>query len=72
MTHVIVLRGPFTEGDVGEIIALVQRIEADRPDETFEIALNASDSADAEELLDHLNPLRPGYQRVVKYWNRGQ
>ena len=71
MTRLIVIRGPFTDSEIAEIIAVVSAIEARRPDETFELAMDADGSADdVQELLDMVNPLRPGYERVVKTWRR--
>jgi hypothetical protein len=70
-SRLVVLRGPFTDVELREIIAVVSDIEARRPDEVFELSIDASDSDDdVQELLDMVNPLRPGYERVVKYWRR--
>lgn len=72
MSDLIILRGPFTEGEIGQLVAVLQQIEARRPDETFEIFLDASDTDgdDVQALLERVNPLRPGYERVVKFWRR--
>lgn len=70
--QLIVLRGPFTEDEIRQLVTAMQQIEARRPDETFELFIDASDSPDddVQGLLDRVNPLRPGYQRMVKYWRR--
>jgi hypothetical protein len=69
--RVVVLKGPFTDGELREIVEAVQRIEERRPDETFNIAVDVSDAdADAAELLSLINPRRADYARIVKFFPR--
>lgn len=70
--QLIVLRGPFTEDEVTQIVGVMRRIEARRPEETFEVLLHADEDdvldLDVVDLLERLNPLRAGYERTVKRW----
>ena len=71
MTTVLV-RGPFTGSEMERIVSLLSDIEAARPDETFEIYIDDPQAdAEIEALLQKANPLRPGYERVVRYRDRG-
>lgn len=64
----ILLRGPFTDRDTAKIIAVVSGIEADRPDETFEVHVDDPDSkATLTDFLEKISPLRAGYERVLRY-----
>jgi len=65
----VVLRGPFTEIEVGYLVDVMRAIEATRPAETFEIILDAPDAA-ATELIEEVNPLRVGYARKTTIWER--
>lgn len=66
------LRGPLTDDEVRQIVEVVKDAEERRPDETFTIAVDDPESdADAQELLDAINPLRAGYERMVKYRRNG-
>lgn len=70
MTVTIVLRGPFTDEDKRRLVAVMQQIEATRPDETFEVLIDApEEQGTVDELLDKINPPRPGYTRTLSYWD---
>jgi hypothetical protein len=67
----ILIRGPFTEDQAKAIVyavtTLVQHIEGDHPDETFQILLDDPNTDSAiEELLDKI-PVRPGYERITHF-----
>lgn len=67
----ILIRGPFTEAEMRRIVLLLQDIEGARPEETFEVFIDSPQAdAQAEEFLEAMNPLRPGYERVVRYRDR--
>jgi len=63
----ITIQGPFSDDEIARIIAVVGDIESTRPEETFEIFFNY-DNIDRDgfvELLERVNPLRPGYERQI-------
>lgn len=65
----IVIRGPFTDAEVAALVALVGRIEHKRPDETFEVFIDApEEQGTVDEIIDKINPPRPGYTRTLSYW----
>lgn len=64
----VTVRGPFTEAEMKRIIAVVGEIESARPTETFEVFIDApSMEGDPDRIVEELNPLRPGYERIVRY-----
>ena len=64
----VTVRGPFTEAEMKRIIAVVGEIESARPTETFEVLIDAPSMAgDMDRIVAELNPLRPGYERIVSY-----
>lgn len=75
MAKLIVLRGPFTDADTRRIVVTMQQIESARPTETFDISIDSSDDPqpdDVTALFDRINPPRPGYERVVRYWSNDE
>lgn len=66
----VVLKGPFTDDDLREIVETMQRIEGRRPDETFNVLLDAEDDEIVNGFMERINPLRGGYARVVKFFPR--
>jgi len=64
----ILVRGPFTSDELAKIISVVSGIEFARPDETFEIFVDDPQAEPMiDELMEKINPLRAGYERVVRY-----
>jgi len=64
----VTVRGPFTEAEMALIVDVVSDIESARPTETFEVFIDApSMQGDPEKIVEELNPLRPGYERIVRY-----
>jgi hypothetical protein len=64
----ILIRGPFTEVEMAGLVTVLSGIEAARPEETFEIFIDHPDAdTEIEALVEKINPLRPGYERVVRY-----
>jgi hypothetical protein len=62
----ILITGPLTDDELGEIIQVVQRIEERRPRETFSVSIDSPDTlAAAQEFFERINPRRPGYSRVT-------
>ena len=67
----IVIKGEFSEQELRRILDVIRDIEASRPDETFEVHINDPEmQGDVEDILAAINPLRSGYERVVKYSKR--
>lgn len=66
----IIVTGPFTDEELAELIATLKRIEQRRPDETFRLIVDDSSTdaraVDALERLRAINPLSPGYQRIIE------
>ena len=73
MTEIVtvVLRGPFTRAEVKALVMAVGCIEAKRPDETFEVYVDAPEmEGEVDELIDQNNPPRAGYTRTITYWDK--
>lgn len=68
--RMVVLKGPFTDHDIQQIVEVAQQIEESRPDEVFHVLLNAEEDADVVQFLEDINPLRQGYSRVVRFFSR--
>lgn len=67
MMQTVSIRGPLTDDEVREIVEVLQRIESRHPDETFQVFINSPESeAEVNDMLEKVNPLRYGYERVVK------
>lgn len=65
-SHTVILRGPFTAEDIRQIVDVAQMIESARPDETFEVFIDAPElDGEPERLMQQFNPLRPGYARTI-------
>ena len=65
----LVIKGPFTEDEVRRIAAVVQQIESTRPEETFDVIVDAEET-DVEVELERVMQLPPGYERHIKEWKR--
>lgn len=65
---IVVLNGPFTEEDLADIVAAMQRIEQRRPEETFHTALHMPDDdrspAEIQAMIGRIKPLPEGYERT--------
>lgn len=67
----ILIRGPFTEAELTRLVSVLQDIEATRPEEIFEIHIDdMAVETEVEEFLAKVNPLRAGYERMVRYRSR--
>lgn len=67
----VMVRGPLTDDELAQIVEVMQRIEAARPRETFEVLIDDPDTeGEIEELAEKINPRRPGYERIVRYRDR--
>ncbi len=67
----IVIKGPFTSQEMSRIARAVCQAEAQRPDETFEVYINAPNmQSEVDDVLDLFAPLKYGYERTVKYGRR--
>lgn len=67
----IVIKGPFTSGEVAQIAKAVCQAEAQRPTETFEVFINAASmQGEVDAVVGMFAPLQYGYERVVKYGRR--
>lgn len=63
--------GPFTNRELRRMIEVVQQIEQERPKETFHVLLeDPEETRRAEDLLEEINPLRKGYERLIKIRRR--
>lgn len=70
MIKSIILRGPFTEDNLARLIETMKDIEAQRPDENFEVIFDASQvdvDTEVEAIFEKFSPLRPGYGRIVTH-----
>lgn len=64
----LMVRGPLTDENLAAILYVVRAIEALRPDETFEVYIDAPDiDTEIEKFAEAMNPRRPGYERIVRY-----
>lgn len=71
MSRTVIIRGPLTDDELALIVGVMQRIEAARPGETFEVYIDSSDTeTQIEKFVEMITPLRPGYERVVRYRER--
>lgn len=69
--HTVVVKGPFTTDELRQIFDLIKQIEAERPTETFEVYINAPEmEGEVEDIIAEINPLRYGYERMIKYRRR--
>lgn len=67
MKRTVTIVGPLTDEDLRQIIVAVQGIEARRPEETFHVVLDdPTNTQEAEEFIEKINPLRRGYERVTR------
>lgn len=67
----IIIKGPFTPGEMTQIARTVCQAEAHRPTETFEVFINAPHmQGEVDDVLNLFAPLQYGYERVVKYGRR--
>jgi hypothetical protein len=55
--------GPFTDDEILDIVAVVQRIEKTRPTETFAVNMEAPDATWADYIMGRI-PVPPGYART--------
>jgi hypothetical protein len=62
----VLIRGPLTADEILDIIAVMQRIEAARPTETFHVAVDAPEADDQIERIMDQVPLNPGYERITR------
>lgn len=65
----VVIKGPFTEEDLRQIVDVLRMIESTRPTETFEFIIDAPET-DIEIELSRVAPLPPSYERHIKGWDR--
>lgn len=69
----IVAIGSFTSAELAQFMAVLREIEGKRPDEIFEVYIDAPEMQDTvEDLIAEINPLRTGYERMVKTRKRSQ
>jgi hypothetical protein len=63
----LLIRGRFSDDEILDIVAVVQRIEHARPDDKFEVAID--DPAGTKEFFLELDkrPLPEGYGRVTAF-----
>ena len=65
----LVIRGELTEEQIRQFVLLVQRFEGQNPTETYRLAIidpqGTASSDETMKLIERVNPLRPGYERVL-------
>jgi hypothetical protein len=66
------IKGPLTDDEIRVIVALIQRIELDRPDETFGVFIDSPQTdTDIDEFMANI-PINPGYERITRLTSRDQ
>jgi hypothetical protein len=65
------IRGPLSDADLNEIVAVVKRAEEKQPAETFSVLIDLpEDHADVRAMVEKINPLSPGYERKSIWTDR--
>jgi hypothetical protein len=68
----VMIKGPFTDDEIRAIVAVIQRIELDRPDDIFGIVIDSPQTdMDIDEFMATI-PINPGYERITRLTSREQ